>query len=147
MTSTIFPVRDDVTTLQVNRAFRTAIDEALEMFGQHYPDPDTLHVGGRIERDERLDSRRRYIAPGVLADKPTRRWVHGIHNGLRSTLVGHWDVSTREFMICFPSDYAGWDRARPYERLRVNIYDRLVHGSGSLITVRDTAKPGVKVGA
>lgn len=120
-----FPLKPGVTTRQVNAMIRTSIDTALA---------EWWALDG-IERDE---ERRR--------SQGETRYVHGIHTPLRSTLVAIHVSGSGEVAVAFPSNYGGWDRSDAYTRMRVRMYDLIVHDLANRGHIRDTSQPARMVG-
>lgn len=108
MSNSFFTLEEGVTTRTVNRVIRSSIDQALDEF----------KLPG-VVRDERREHR--------AYDKGAYRYVYGIGTPLRSTLVGHHVTGSGEFLLCFPNNYGGWDRTNTYDRLRVRIWDLILH--------------------
>ena len=134
MTCRIFTLRPDLTTREVNAAVRLAMTGAVETYADWFGGVfDTVTVD--VERRRT----RPYVAPGVRSADVETRYVYGIGTPLRATLVGHYVVGSGEIMLTFPNNYRGWDRANLYDRLRVSIYDRIVHGVGGGSVVIDKA--------
>lgn len=107
MTSETFPLVPGVSTRQVNKTVRDAIQKFC----------DTYDIG--VEPDFEL-----------RRNKGERRYVFGVHTSLRSTLVAHYVVGSGELMLVFPNNYRGWCSATTYDRLRVAIRDEVVYKSG-----------------
>lgn len=129
-----FTLRPGLTTRQVNDNIRTAMHDTTALYAEWF--------GGVFADITPSVERRRatpWIAPGVRADYIETRYVFGLESRLRATMVGHYIVGTGEVGICFPNDYRGWDRANLYDRLRVGIYDRIVHGVADHPVIIDTS--------
>ena len=118
-----FPLREGVTTADVNRVIRKAIDQGLDEFKTF------SSVIGRPVRDEKVTTR-----------KGTRRYVHGMHTGLRDTLVATYEPGSGVITVIFPAGYKSWGQADFYSRMRVRMYDLIVHHAD----IRDKSKPEVK---
>lgn len=111
MAMTTFTLHENVTTRQLNAVLRQRIAQALREFHLDF-----------VASDEEL----RRI-------KGERRYVFGIHTDHRSTLIAAHTPGSGKVDLVFPNDYKGWDRSYPYDRLRVRIWDLILHHKPSLI--------------
>lgn len=118
-----FKLNPGVTTAQVNAGIKKATEQALS---EYYD-----LVSPRPQHDRRLDRIR-----------GTRRYVHGILTpSLRDTLTATYSPNEPDILeVVFPNNYQGWDRSDFYTRLRVRIYDLIIHHSD----LRDKSVPEVK---
>lgn len=123
-----FKLKPGVTTREVLKVVREA----------HASATDRWNMG--VEWTEERRRTKPFVGPGVRSDDVETRYVFGIGTPTRATLTAHYIVGSGELMVVFPNHYKGWDNTGPYDRLRVNIHDRLVHGMhGSTGLVDKTA--------
>jgi len=114
MSARIFKLRPDLTTRDVNSAIRSATRSALAEFPnlEDYP-------GGQPKPNE---ERRR----GSRKGKTTLRYVFGVGNELRDTLLACYEPGSGQVELVRMMNYPGWQKADDYTRMRVRFNDHLV---------------------
>lgn len=126
----VFQLREGVTTREVNAVIRDAILFGIMTFGNTFEHTDF----NMDERRWRRGGRRRYVFSIQSISK-------GSGNVIRDTVVARYVPGSGEIVVTFPNDYQGWDRCSFYDRLRVSIYDKIVHHSD----IRDKSQPAKEV--
>ena len=106
MVSKTFAVHPDATTRQINGLIRKSLQATLQSY--------TGLIQG-ISANEEIRSRN-----GV------RRYVFGISNELRDTLVATYEPETRQLVVIFPNGHTHWEASNFYDRVRVMTYHKIL---------------------
>lgn len=106
-----FPLKEGVTTRQVNAAIRAATAQAIR----------EMQTGNRLPHDVAPNEERRKARSG------SRYYVFGMGTSLRDTLVAHYEPGTSRVEVAFPNGYTRWEDADFYTQARVRAYDLILH--------------------